>query len=234
MPAIQLPSLSVDPRDDRPRQVEHDRSRAERILEAEHAALLADNEASPVESDSILEEVEAALSEYRRMDGPERRLAAILFTDLVGATELTARIGDRDWCDLLAAHHAAVRRELVRYRGREIDTAGDGFLATFDSPSQAIRAACAVAGAVESLGLEIRAGLHAGEIVPMGESIAGIAVHIAARVMALARPGEVLVSSTVRDLVAGSGLRFGSRARRRLKGVPGLWRVFAVERGEVR
>jgi class 3 adenylate cyclase len=139
-------------------------------------------------------------------------------------------LGDRRWRELLDDHHALVRRELARYRGREIDTAGDSFLATFDGPARAVRCACGICDSVRSLGIEVRAGLHTGECEVMGEKLAGISVHIGARVAALANPGEVLVSSTVKDLVAGSGLSFRDRGSEYLKGVPGEWRLFAVER----
>ncbi len=155
-------------------------------------------------------------------------LATVLFTDIVGSTERAVKLGDREWRDLLDSHHLLVRRELERWRGLEVDTAGDGFLATFDGPARAIRCACAIRDAVRGLGLEIRAGLHTGECEVHGETVAGIAVHIGARVAALAGPGEVLVSSTVRDLVAGSGIEFDERGEHELKGVPGRWRLYSV------
>ena len=155
-------------------------------------------------------------------------LATVLFTDIVGATERASRVGDRNWHDLLDSHHELVRRELERFRGREIDTAGDGFLATFDGPARAVRCACAISDGVRSLGLEIRAGLHTGECELMGDKLGGIAVHTGARVAAEAQAGEVLVSSTVKDLVAGSGLAFLDRGVQSLKGIPGEWRLFAV------
>ena len=157
-------------------------------------------------------------------------LATVLFTDIVGATERAAKLGDRQWRDLLESHHTLVRRELTRFRGREIDTAGDGFLAAFDGPARAARCACAITEGVRSLGIDVRAGLHTGECEVMGDKLGGIAVHIGARVAALADAGEVLVSSTVKDLVAGSGLTFQDRGTQLLKGVPGEWRLFAVER----
>ena len=153
----------------------------------------------------------------------------MLFTDIVQATESAAALGDRRWREVLEQHHALVRRELNRFRGREIDTAGDGFLATFDGPARAIRCATAIRDGVRTLGLEVRAGLHTGECEAMGEKRGGLAVHIGARVAAAADPGQVLVSSTVKDLVAGSGVRFGDRGPQTLKGVPGEWRLFVVE-----
>jgi class 3 adenylate cyclase len=157
-----------------------------------------------------------------------------MFTDIVGATERAAALGDRRWHDTLDRHHAIVRRELRRFRGREIDTAGDGFLATFDGPARAIRAACSITDAVRELELEVRAGLHTGECEVMDDKLGGIAVHIGARVAALARGNEVLVSSTVRDLVSGSGLAFEDRGVHALKGVPGDWRLYAVDREAAR
>ncbi len=140
-----------------------------------------------------------------------------------------AELGDRGWRELLSQHHALIRRELVRFRGRELDTAGDGFFASFDGPARAIRCACAVHEAVRDLGLEVRAGLHTGECELVDQKVAGIAVSIGARVAAQAQPGEVLVSQTVKDLVAGSGIEFADRGAAELKGVPGEWRLFAVE-----
>ncbi|HEY2189169.1 MAG TPA: adenylate/guanylate cyclase domain-containing protein, partial [Caldimonas sp.] len=139
-----------------------------------------------------------------------------------------AFLGDRGWHDLLDSHHALIRSELMRFRGREIDTSGDGFLATFDGPARAVRCACAISSGVRAIGLEIRAGLHTGECELMGDKLGGIAVHTGARVAARANGGEVLVSSTVKDLVAGSGLSFDDRGTQELKGIPGEWRLFAV------
>jgi adenylate cyclase len=167
---------------------------------------------------------------FRSRRSPERFLATILFTDIVGSTDLAVRLGDRAWQRLVAAHHAAVRRELHRFRGREVDTAGDGFFATFDQPAQAVRSAEAIATAVAKLGVSIRAGLHAGEAEAADQKIGGIAVHIASRVMSAAGPGEVLVSGTLRDLVAGSGLEFSDRGLHELKGVPGEWHLWALVR----
>jgi class 3 adenylate cyclase len=158
----------------------------------------------------------------------DRVLATVLFTDIVDSTRRAAEIGDREWHALLDAHDAVVRAQLARFRGREVGTAGDGFLATFDGPQRAIRCAMAIRDAVQALGLEVRAGLHTGECELRGDDIGGIAVHIGARVSALAGPNDVLVSSTLRDLVIGSGLEFDDRGTHQLKGVPGEWRLFAV------
>ena len=156
-------------------------------------------------------------------------LATILFTDIVGSTARAAELGDARWRELLQGHHAVVRRQLARFRGSEIDTAGDGFFASFDGPARAIRCACAISKGVRELGLEVRAGLHTGECERMDGKIGGIAVNIGARVASEAGPGEVFVSSTVRDLVAGSGIEFQERGTAALKGVPGEWRLFAVD-----
>jgi adenylate cyclase len=167
---------------------------------------------------------------FRSRRSPERFLATILFTDIVGSTDLAVRLGDRAWQQFVARHHAAIRRELHRFRGREVDTAGDGFFATFDQPAQAVRAAEAIVAAVAKLGVSIRAGLHAGEAQAADEKVGGIAVHIANRVMSAALPGEVLVSGTLRDLVAGSGLEFSDRGVHELKGCPGEWHLWALVR----
>src|SRR5690349_16281253 len=161
---------------------------------------------------------------------PDRMLATVLFTDIVESTIKAIELGDRQWRELLERHNALVRRELIRFRGREVDTTGDGFLATFDGPARAIRCACAIVEGVRALGLSVRAGLHTGECEVADGKVAGIAVHTGARVAAQAQAEEVLVSSTVRDLVAGSGIAFTERGLRQLKGIPGEWRLFAVDR----
>ncbi len=188
------------------------------------------------ETDPILGEIERFLSEVWEERAweesePDRVLATVLFTDIVGSTAKTAELGDSRWRELLQAHHALIRRQLTRFRGTELDTAGDGFFASFDGPARAIRCACAISEGVRDLGLEVRAGLHAGECERMNGKVGGIAVHIGARVAAEAAAGEVLVSSTVKDLVAGSGIGFRERGTAALKGVPGEWNLFAVERG---
>ena len=161
----------------------------------------------------------------------QRVLATVLFTDIVHATETAAALGDRRWVTLLQQHHLRVRRELAHFRGREIDAAGDGFLASFDSPARAVRCACAIVKSVRLLGLDLRAGLHTGECEVMCGKLAGISVHVGSRIAALAAPGEVLVSRTVRDLVVGSALSFSDRGLQTLRGVPDAWRLFAVEQG---
>lgn len=185
--------------------------------------------------DALLDrEDEELASEGPDGHGHERVLATLLFTDIVGSTERAAELGDHRWRDLVESHHALVRRELARFHGREIDTAGDGFLAAFDQPALGVRCALAIARSVDRIGLEIRAGLHTGECEQVGDLLRGIAVHIGARIAGLANGGQVLVSGTVKDLVAGAGLDFTEVGTRVLKGVPGEWRLFAVEEGSPR
>jgi class 3 adenylate cyclase len=181
------------------------------------------------DQDAILDEIEEFLTGVRPVPAPDRALATVLFTDIVSSTERAATLGDDAWTRTLDRHDAQVAREVERHRGRRINTTGDGMLATFDGPARAVRCAQAICGAVRSLGIEVRAGLHTGEIELRGADIGGIAVHIGQRVSALAGPGEVLVSSTVKDLVAGSGITFADRGSHVLKGVPDEWRVFAVK-----
>jgi len=175
-----------------------------------------------------VDEIEEFLTGARPARELDRVLATMLFTDIVGSTERAAELGDRRWRELLSGHDAAIRRELDRYHGHEVDTAGDGFLATFDGPARAVRCAVAITDAVRLLGLEIRAGVHTGELELAGDKVRGIAVHTGARVASLAAPGEVLASSTVKDLVWGSGIDFEDRGTHELKGVPGKWNIYAV------
>jgi class 3 adenylate cyclase len=158
----------------------------------------------------------------------DRVLATVLFTDVVGSTERIARLGDRRWRELLASHDSLARTELERFRGRAVKSTGDGVLATFDGPGRAIRCACAIRDSLRTLGIDMRAGLHTGEIEVVGDDVAGIAVNTGARVASLAQAGEVLVSSTVKDLVAGSGIEFEDRGEQELKGVPGTWHLYSV------
>jgi class 3 adenylate cyclase len=181
------------------------------------------------DQDGPLDEIEEFLTGVRPHPALDRVLATVLFTDIVGSTQLAADLGDRRWRELLESHNTLVRGELGRFRGRELNTAGDGFLATFDGPARAIACAASIRDQVRRLGLEIRAGLHTGELELDGAEIRGIAVHTGARVAGIAGSGEVLVSSTVKDLVAGSGLEFADRGTHELKGVPGEWRLFAVQ-----
>jgi pimeloyl-ACP methyl ester carboxylesterase len=229
LPLVQVPTLIVHRAGDQAMSVEGSRYMAERIEGARYVELPGEDHLPFVgDQDQILDEVEEFLTGVRRGPEPDRVLATVLFTDIVGSTERAAELGDRRWRELLEAHHAAVRGELERFRGREVDTAGDGFLATFDGPARAIRCAAAIRGAVERLGLSIRAGLHTGECELHGNNVSGLAVHMGARVAALARPSEVLVSSTVKDLVAGSGIEFDDRGVHELKGIPGDWRLYAA------
>src|SRR5262249_24365693 len=180
-------------------------------------------------NEELLGSIEEFLTGTRAKTDSDRIMATLLFTDIVASTERAAELGDRKWHDLLDRHHTAVREQLERFRGNEVDTAGDGFLATFDGPARAIRCALAIRDAVRSLGIEIRSGLHTGECELVDTKVAGLAVHIGARILASARAGEVLVSSTVKDLVMGSGLSFQDRGVHPLKGVPGEWRLFGVD-----
>ena len=179
-------------------------------------------------SPELVDEIEGFVAGKRAPVVPETVLTTVLFTDIVSSTQRAAELGDQSWRELLGKHHALVRRELARFRGQEQDTAGDGFFATFDGPARAIRAAQAIVHSVRDVGLEIRAGLHTGECELHEDKVAGIAVSLGARVVAAAGPGEVLVSSTVKDLVAGSGIEFEDRGTHELKGVPGEWRLYAV------
>jgi class 3 adenylate cyclase len=180
------------------------------------------------DQEAVLSEVQEFLTGVRPHAESDRVLATVLFTDIVGSTARAAELGDARWRHMLESHHQFGRAELDLHRGREIDTAGDGFLATFDGPARAIRCASAICDSVRSIGLEVRAGLHTGEVELMDGDVGGIAVHIGARVAALAGPGEVLVSSTVKDLVVGSGIGFDDRGTYQLKGIPDAWRLFAA------
>jgi class 3 adenylate cyclase len=181
-----------------------------------------------VDADPVLDEIEEFLTGVRPIPSVDRILATVLFTDIVGSTDAAARLGDEGWLDLRAAHDAVVRAQLDRFRGREVATTGDGFLATFDGPARGVRCAVEIAAAVRPLGIQIRAGLHTGEVEVRDGEIAGIAVHIAARVMAASPDAAVLVSGTVKDLVVGSGIDFADRGTHTLRGVPGEWRLFEV------
>ena len=201
---------------------------AEAIPGARYVELEGDDHLPMVNPDEILDEVEEFLTGTRLDREPDRVLATVMFTDIVSSTERAAELGDRRWRDLIESHDALVRRQLERHRGRAVKTLGDGFLATFDGPARGIRCAQAIREGVRALGVEIRAGLHTGELEVMGDDVGGMAVNIGARVGAKAEPGEVLVSSTVTDLVVGSGLEFHERGTHELKGVPGEWRLYAV------
>jgi class 3 adenylate cyclase len=230
LPAIRVPTILIYRTDDADVQVDEGRYIAERISGARFVEVPgADHSMWTGDATAILDEIEEFLTGVRRGPEPDRVLATVLFTDVVGSTELATRLGDRAWRDLLGRYHAAVRRELDRWRGRVVDTAGDGFLATFDGPARAIRCAVAAVDAVRGLGMEIRAGVHTGEVEVSNGDLRGIAVHIGSRVAGLAGPGEVLVSRTVADLVAGSGIVLAERGEHQLKGVSGTRLVYAVE-----
>jgi class 3 adenylate cyclase len=229
LPAIGVPTLILHRAGDPFTGIEHGRYLAEHIRGAKYVELAGrDHLFFAEDTDRLVAEIQEFLTGAREATEPDRVLATILFADVVGSTEHAARLGDRRWRDLLDAYYGVVRAELARFRGREIDTAGDGVFATFDGPARAIRCADALASAVKRLGVDIRVGIHTGECEVIGSKVGGIAVHIGARVAALARAGETLVSSTVKDLVAGSGVRFEDRGAHTLKGVPGEWRLYAV------
>ena len=231
LPSVKVPTLIIHRKDDVTVNVEGGRLLAERIPDAKYVELSGADHLPFVgeNPNQILDEMAQFLTGGLRPIETERILATVLFTDIVDSTKLAAELGDRQWRDLLERHHSLVRGDLNRFRGHEIDTAGDGFFATFDGPARGIRCACAIRDAVSNLNITIRAGLHTGECEVMGDKVSGIAVHIGARVMKKAEPGEVLVSSTVKDLVAGSGLDFNDRGKHSLKGIPGEWRLFLVE-----
>jgi class 3 adenylate cyclase len=234
LPAISIPTLVMVRAGDHPMNVNGSRYLAEHISGARYVELPGTAHAAMGgDPEPVLEEVERFLREAWESaaweEEPDRVLATVLFTDIVGSTAKAAELGDARWRELLGQHHALIRRQLVRFRGRELDTAGDGFFAAFDGPARAIRCARAISESMAELGLEVRAGLHTGECERLDGKVAGIAVSIGARVAAQARRGEVLVSQTVKDLVAGSGISFVDRGTAELKGVPGEWRLFAVE-----
>jgi class 3 adenylate cyclase len=227
--SIRVPTLLLHREGDQGIDPRHSRYLAEHIPDARLVELPGED-TLPFLGDSaaVLGEVEEFLTGDRSLPDTDRVLATVLFTDIVGSTQRAASLGDGPWRNLLAEHDRLVRTTLARHRGREVKTVGDGFLAAFDGPARAVRAAQSIVSEIATLGLEVRAGLHTGEVEAIGDDVGGLAVHIAARVMGEAGAGEVLVSSTVRDLVAGSGLRFEDRGRRELRGVPGPWRVWAV------
>jgi class 3 adenylate cyclase len=235
LPLIRVPTLVLQRTQIAVMDVRNGRYLAEHIRGAKLVELPGRDFAPQAgDSDRLFAELEGFLGQVSEGKVWEKEsvrvLATVLFTDIVGATARAARLGDLAWRELLQRHHETVRTQLGHFRGREIDTAGDGFFASFDGPARAIHCACAIRDGLGELGLEIRAGLHAGECELLDEKVGGIAVHIGARVAALAHPGEVLVSSTVKDLVAGSGILFEDRGEHELKGIPGEWRLYSVER----
>jgi pimeloyl-ACP methyl ester carboxylesterase len=232
LPTVRVPTLVLHRADDGWVPVHHGRYLGEHIPGARYVELPGSDHTPWIgDQDQVTDEVETFLTGHRPAPEPDRILATVLFTDIVESTRVAAQLGDRRWREVLAEHNALVRNKLDRHRGREVHTAGDGFLATFDGPARAIRCAFEISTGVRELGIEVRAGLHAGEIELAGEDIQGIAVHIGARVAATAGAGEILVSSTVKDLVSGSGFEFEDRGLHALKGVPGEWRLFSVRDG---
>lgn len=227
LPSIQAPTLILHSRDNPGIRVGHGRYLADNIPGARYVEV--DSPDTFYFHPEPYDEIEEFITGVRPAPGRDRILATVLFTDIVDSTKRAAEVGDARWRELLDSHHMMVRRELAKGRGHEVKMLGDGFLATFDGPARAIHCAHAILDGIRGLGLDVRAGLHTGECDLIGEDVGGIAVHIAARVVALAEPGEVLVSSTVKDLVAGSGIRFIERGIHDLKGVPGEWHLFAVE-----
>jgi class 3 adenylate cyclase/pimeloyl-ACP methyl ester carboxylesterase len=229
LPAIRIPTLVIHRSGERVVPVGCARYLAQHIPGARLVELPGIDHLPIIDGDAIMDEIEEFLTGVRPLPESDRVLATVLFTDIVTSTERSAQVGDRRWKDLLDQHDTLIRRELERHRGRLVKNTGDGILATFDGPARAIRCAQAIATSVKALGIEVRAGLHTGEVELRGEDVTGMGVNIAARVMDAAGPGGVVVSSTVKDLVAGSGLRFADRGTHDLRGVPGEWRLFAVE-----
>jgi pimeloyl-ACP methyl ester carboxylesterase len=229
LPLVQVPTLVLQVKEQPVTPVERGRYVAEHIDGATFVELPGGDLSFTPANQVVVDEVAEFLTGERPEIEFERILATVLFTDIVGSTDRAATLGDRQWRRLLDAHDRAVREQLRRFRGREIDTTGDGFVASFDGTARAIRCARAIIDATGELGVELRAGLHTGECEVRGEGLGGLAVHIAARVGALAGSGEVLVSGTVKDLVVGSGIEFAERGENQLKGVPGSWKLFAVK-----
>lgn len=232
LPAIQAPTLILHRVGDRAVPVEAGRYLAQHIRGAKYVELPGDDHLLQAFDqgtlDLLIDETEEFITGARHGPEPDRVLVTVMFTDIVSSTERAVAVGDRRWRELLEGYVGVARRQVERFRGREVDVAGDGLFAIFDGPARAIRCACAIRDAVRQLGLEVRAGLHTGECESTGSKVSGIAVHTGARVAAAARPQEVLVSATVKDLVAGSGIQFDDRGSHVLKGVPGDWRLFAV------
>jgi class 3 adenylate cyclase len=228
LPTIQVPTLVIHRKNNRAAVVEHGRYLAEHIPDARYVELPGDEHLPYVgDSATIVAEIEEFLTGMRHVE-VDRVLATILFCDIAHSTDLVSDLGDRRWRDLLDAYYAMIRRQLERFAGREVKTIGDGLLATFDGPARGIRCAQAIRDGSRQLGVDVRVGLHTGEVESMGDDIGGVAVHIGERVCASARPGEVLASRTVVDLVAGSGISFSDRGEHELKGVPDRWQLYAV------
>jgi class 3 adenylate cyclase len=229
LPSIRARTLVMNRTGDPCARVEAARDMASRIPGAKfkeypgnsHSIMLDDME-------TVLSDIYEFITGERPIDSSDRVLATVVFFDIAASTERAAALGDTAWRNLLNSYYAVVRKELARYRGKETNTTGDSFLATFDGPARAVRCALAVALTVRQLGIDVRAGVHTGECELMGDNIGGIAVHAGARIMAKAEPGSVVVSSTVKDLVAGSGINFQDLGVHQLKGVPGEWKLFSA------
>jgi len=229
LPTIGVPTLIMHRSGDQVTDVRNSQYLASNIPGARYVELEGAEEPPHLgDSEAALREIEQFVADAGERVEPDRKLATVVFTDIVESTRLAAELGDSFWRERIEAHNAVVRGLLARFRGKEVDTAGDGFLATFDGPARAVECACEAVNAVRELGLTIRAGLHTGECAVADGKVSGLAVHIGARVLAQAGPGEVLVSQTVKDLVVGSALEFEDRGGRELKGVPGEWRLYAV------
>jgi class 3 adenylate cyclase len=230
LPTIRVPTLILHQTGDRLVPVELGRYMAERIPDAKFVELPGmDHLFWFGDPDPLVDEIQEFLLGVRPMREPDRVLATIMFTDIVSSTERAASLGDKKWRDLLGRCMAATSKQVAQFRGREIKSMGDGLLATFDGPARAVRCGFALREAARELGIQLRTGIHTGEVELIGEDVGGIAVHICARVAGLAEPNEVLASSTVKDLVAGSGIRFAERGTHQLKGIPEEWRLFAAE-----
>ncbi|MGQ0804086.1 MAG: adenylate/guanylate cyclase domain-containing protein [Actinomycetota bacterium] len=230
LPTLQVPTLVLHRRGDRVINRRAARWMADQIPTAKYVELPGqDHFPWAGDTDIVIEEIREYVTGTRVAPEPDRVLATVMFTDVARSTERAASLGDRRWKELLDAHDAAIRHQLEAFRGREVKTTGDGFLATFDGPARAIRCASAIRAAASDLGLDVRVGLHTGEVEVRGDDIGGLAVHIGQRVSALAQPGAVLVSSTVKDLVAGSGIEFEDRSEHELKGIPDSWHLFTAK-----
>ena len=228
VPSVKVPSLVLHTTGDRICHVENGRFLARTLPSAKYVELPGEDHVPWFSPESVLGEIREFLTGTRESVTPDRVLATLMFTDIVESTELASTIGDRRFHEAIEAHNLAIRRELARFRGTEVDTAGDGFFATFDGPARAIRCASAIMNAVEPIGLRVRAGIHTGEVERLPGKVGGLAVHVAARVAAQAGANQILTSGTVRDLVAGSGIQFTDLGDRELKGLTGTWRIYEV------
>jgi class 3 adenylate cyclase len=228
LPAIRVPTLVLHKRDDKVVPIKEGQDIADHVPGAKFVELPGADHWPWIGHEEAIEEIQEFLTGIRATPEPDRSVVTVMFIDIVDSTKRAAELGDRRWADLLESFYAIVRRELARHRGREVDTAGDGFFVTFDGPAQAIRCATALTAAVDELGLQVRTGIHTGECERMAAKVGGLAVVIGARVGALAEPGEILVSRTVQDLVVGSGMIFEDAGEHELKGVPDRWHLYRV------